>query len=186
MLGFPLGNLLTVVGTVLTLVGFYAYFITDNATLNLAGFFYGIPLLLGGLALKSAELKPVPLAKASSVVLELRKTQATPTQQQVRRDVTRFRYGQEAHLDVALEKLGLSPSDDERPELVALREEDRNGAYTLVLDFASPAVPLETWQSKQERISRFFGPNIRAEIQQSASDRIEVALITTVEAATNV
>lgn len=186
MLGLPLGNLLTVVGTALTLVGFYAYFVIDNATLNLAGFFYGIPLLLGGLALKSAELKPVPLAKASAEVLKLRQSQATKTQNQVRQDVTRFRYGQEAHLDVALEKLGLSPSDDERPELVALREENRNGAYTLVLAFTSPHVPFETWQEKQERISRFFGPGLHAEVSQSQDDRVEVALITAAEAAANV
>ncbi|ABB57527.1 DUF2854 domain-containing protein [Synechococcus elongatus] len=181
MLGFPLGNLLTVIGTALTLVGFYAYFVIDNATLNLAGFFYGIPLLLGGLALKSAELKPVPLARAAAEVIQLRKAQATKTQNQVRQDVTRFRYGQEAHLDVALEKLGLSPSDDERPELVALREENREGAYTLVLDFASPHVDFETWKEKQERIGRFFGPGLRAEVTQPTSDRVEVALIVTAE-----
>ncbi len=41
-----LGMLGLSVGGILTLVGFVAYF-TNQATLNLAGFFYGIPLLLG-------------------------------------------------------------------------------------------------------------------------------------------
>lgn len=45
-------------GIILTLGGFVAYF-ADYATLNLVGFFYGFPLLLGGLALKANELKPI-------------------------------------------------------------------------------------------------------------------------------
>ncbi|MBD0269590.1 MAG: DUF2854 domain-containing protein, partial [Cyanobacteria bacterium Co-bin8] len=53
-----LGSILLVVGGILTVVGFVAYF-QDNPTLNLAGFFYGIPVLLGGLALRASELKPV-------------------------------------------------------------------------------------------------------------------------------
>ncbi len=69
-----LGALGLVVGGILTVVGFAAYF-ADNATLNLAGFFYGIPVLLGGLALKAAELKPIPFTQAtSSEVLARRET----------------------------------------------------------------------------------------------------------------
>ena len=55
----PLSWVLLVVGSVLTVVGFWAY-IDGNSTLNLVGFFYGIPVLLGGAALKAAELKPIP------------------------------------------------------------------------------------------------------------------------------
>ncbi len=43
---FNLSTVLLGVGRLLTLIGFVAYF-QDNATLNLAGFFYGIPVLLG-------------------------------------------------------------------------------------------------------------------------------------------
>ncbi len=179
MLGrISLGTIATLAGAALTLVGFYAYFVLDNATLNLAGFFYGIPVLLGGLALKSAELRPVPYTQPTDAeTARLRQSQATPVQNQVRNDITRFRYGQEAHLDVALEKLGLSPTDEERPELVALREEAREGAYTLVLEFQSPLIGFDVWQEKQDRIGRFFGPGIRAEVSQPADQRVEVALI---------
>ena len=52
----PLGGVLLSIGSILTLVGFVAYF-RDMATLNLAGFFYGIPILLGGAALRAAELE---------------------------------------------------------------------------------------------------------------------------------
>lgn len=175
-----LGSIGLVVGTTLTVIGFIAY-ARGNATLNLAGLFYGVPLLLGGLALKASELKPViPSQPASEAVIELREKQATPTQKQIRKDVTRYRYGQEAHLDVSLEKLGLSPSDAERPILVDLREEAIADQYTLVLVFDSPAVDLTTWQSKQEKMEKFFGPDVQAKIQQTEADLIELSLISTV------
>lgn len=165
------------VGGVLTVVGLAAYFF-NNATLNLAGFFYGIPLLLGGLALKASELKPVPFSSPTTPeVLALRDQQATATQNQIRQDVTRFRYGQSAHLDSSLERLGLSPTDEERPILQTLREDAIAGAYALILEFDSPRISLETWQQKQPKLQTFFGPGIRAEVKQPAGDRIEVFLI---------
>lgn len=179
----PLGGVLLSIGSILTLVGFVAYF-RDMATLNLAGFFYGIPLLLGGAALRAAELEPVPYTQpASDNVVTLRDKTATQTQNQVRKDVTRYRYGQEAHLDIALERLGLSPNDKQRPVLSGLREELRDGAYALVLEFDSPYMPLETWQEKHEKIEKFFGPNIRAEIDSRPEDQVELALITASAAA---
>ncbi|TVP66078.1 MAG: DUF2854 domain-containing protein [Leptolyngbya sp. LCM1.Bin17] len=166
------------VGGVLTIIGFVAYF-QDNATLNLAGFFYGIPILLGGLALRAAELEPAPYTQPTTPeVLNLRATQATPTQNQVRQDVTRYRYGQEAHLDVALQKLGLSPSGEECPELTGVREIAVDGSYALVLEFDSPKVPFSTWVEKKAKIETFFGPSIRADLNAPAEDHIELALVT--------
>lgn len=179
MLGrISLGTLGLVVGGVLTVVGFYAYG-TGNATLNLAGFFYGIPLLLGGLALKNAELKPVPyLSETPADILALRKAQATDTQQQIRKDVTRYRYGQEAHLDEVLERLGLSPSDEERPVLMAICESAIDGAYALQLTFDSPVVPLATWQERQAKMETFFGPGIKAIAQDGPeSETVDLLLI---------
>ncbi|MBF2078408.1 MAG: DUF2854 domain-containing protein [Synechococcales cyanobacterium T60_A2020_003] len=173
----PLGDVGLWVGGVLTIGGFVAYF-SNNPTLNLAGFFYGIPLLLGGLALKASELKPVQYSQPPSAdVLALRDAQATDTQNQIRKDVTRFRYGQEAHLDSSLEALGLSPTDEERPVLDGIREVSTDGAYTLVLEFDSPLISFETWKDKREKLERFFGPGIRVTVAQPAEDRVEVALI---------
>lgn len=173
----PLGNVLLIVGGILTIVGFVAYF-KENATLNLAGFFYGIPVLLGGLALRAAELEPTQYSQETTPeVATLREQQATPTQNQVRSDVTRYRYGQAAHLDEVLERLGLSPTDEERPELVAVREESIDGAYALVLEFDSPFITLAKWLEKQEKIEKFFGPNIRAEITEPSENKVELALI---------
>jgi len=174
-----LGTLGLCVGGVLALTGFVAY-ATGNATLNLVGFFYGVPILLGGLALKASELKPVRLSEPTPPsVLELREQQGTATQNQIRKDVMRYRYGQEAHLDSSLESLGLSPTDEERPLLSGLRETEVDGAYTLVLEFNSPLISFETWQEKREKIEKFFGPGIRVDLTQPESDRVEVALIAT-------
>jgi hypothetical protein len=173
-----LGNVLLTVGGILTIIGFVAYF-KENATLNLAGFFYGIPVLLGGLALRAAELEPTQYSQITSPeVTELRNQQATPTQNQVRSDVTRYRYGQEAHLDEVLERLGLAPSDDARPELVGVREEAVDGSYALFLEFDSPKIPLAKWLEKQDKIEKFFGPDIRADISEPKENQVDLALIT--------
>jgi hypothetical protein len=165
------------VGSILTVVGFVAYAL-DYATLNLAGFFYGIPLLLGGLALKAAELKPIPFNEPTpDTILKLREKLATPTQNQIRKDVTRYRYGQEAHLDDTLQRLGLSPTDEERPVLVSLKESAIADCYALTLAFQSPFISLEIWQEKIDKIEKFFGPDIRVNIEQTDENKIEVALI---------
>ena len=176
-----LGSLGLIVGGALTIIGFIAY-ATGNATLNLAGLFYGVPLLLGGIALKASELKPVPFSQPTPPeILALRDQQATPTQNQIRKDVTRYRYGQEAHLDESLKRLGLSPTGEERPVLIGLRETEVGGAYTLVMEFDSPLISLEVWQDKLEKLEKFFGPGIRAGITQPEEDRIDVALIAIAE-----
>ncbi|MBD2293826.1 DUF2854 domain-containing protein [Anabaena sphaerica FACHB-251] len=180
MLGIiSLGTLGLTLGSILTIVGFVAY-AADNATLNLVGFFYGFPLLLGGLALKANELKPIPFSQATTPsVLALRTQQATVTQNKIRKDITRFCYGQEAHLDRALAYLGLSPSDEERPVVTGLRETEVQGAYALILEFDSPLIPLDIWQKKLEKMTKYFAPNVEVKITQPAEDRIELELITT-------
>jgi Protein of unknown function (DUF2854) len=177
-----LGTLALWIGGILTVVGFGAYF-ADYATLNLAGFFYGIPVALIGLALKTAELKPVPFSKPTAPdVLAIREKQATATQTQIRQDVTRYRYGQEAHLDEVLSFLGLSPTAKERPTLEGLREELADGAYTLVMQFESSLISFDRWQEKREKMEQFFGPNVRVELHQPEEYYIEVSLISTAPA----
>jgi Protein of unknown function (DUF2854) len=173
-----LGKVGLVVGISLTVMGFIAYGL-QNFTLNLVGFVYGIPVLLGGLALTASELTPVPMTQPTTPeVLALREKQATATQNQIRTDVTRYRYGQRAHLDESMNRLGLSPTDEERPVLVGLHEKDWNGDYALVMEFKSPLITLDTWKEKQDKITRFFGPGLRVELAQPEEDQIEVALIT--------
>ncbi len=174
----PLSLVLINLGGLLALVGFFAYAI-DDPTFNLIGFFYGVPLLLGGLALKSAELEPVPFTEVTSAsLIKLREQQATSTLNQIRKDVTRFRYGQEAHLDLALEKLGLAPSDDDRPVLKGLQESEIDGAYALTLEFYSPFINIDTWQEKHDKITKFFGPGIKVKIEPNLEkEEINISLI---------
>ena len=173
----PLAMVGLILGGIITTIGIIAYPL-DYAALNIGGLFYGVPILLGGLALKAAELKPIPYSdEPSEEIIALREEQATSTQNQVRKDITRFRYGQEAHLDESLERVGLSPADDQRPELVSLYETKIDGAYTLILQFYSPLVDFETWQKQQEKVTKFFGPDIKAEVSQPEEDRVDLALI---------
>ncbi|HIK38127.1 MAG: DUF2854 domain-containing protein [Geminocystis sp.] len=176
----PLASLALVLGLGLSALGIIAY-ATDNPTLNLAGFFYGIPLVLAGLALKTAELKPVPYAKGTpEEIVALRKKKATPTLQKLLRDVTSYRYGQEAHLDEALKKLGLSPSPAKGPVLTKIEEAEVDGNYALILYFDSPFIPLDQWLAKREKITKFFGPGITVSITQGTTEgEIKVSLITT-------
>ncbi len=172
-----LGNLGLRVGGILTIVGFVAYF-SNNPTLNLVGFFYGIPILLGGAALRAAELKPVPFIEPSSeAVIALRNSQQTPTLKQLREDVTGYRYGTEAHLLETLEKLKLSPDDHSRPRLTGIYETDREGKYALVLRFDSPHFDLSAWQEREEKITKFFGPGIIAKVKGVDPKTIDVELI---------
>ena len=75
----PLGTVLLVVGGILTSLGFYAY-AQENATLNLVGFFYGVPILLGGLALSAPELEPVPYTQPTTESVDALREHATQTQ----------------------------------------------------------------------------------------------------------
>jgi len=175
---FSLGTLGLTIGGILTIIGFVAYG-ADNATLNLVGFFYGIPVLLGGLALKANELKPVPYSQPTTPeILKLRQQQATTTQSKIRQDITRYRYGQDAHLDSTMNALGLSPTDEERPEITSLREIDNDGAYALILEFYSPEISIDVWQEKQEKMTKFFGPGVKVEVTQPSDEQIELMLIT--------
>ena len=170
------------IGGILFVVGFVAY-AKGNSTLNLVGFFYGFPILLGGFAFKSSEVTPIPVVIPESAnVLAARKLSETPTQKQLRKDVTRYRYGIKAHLDEILEKLGMSPTDEERPLLVGIYEElsqaeDTKDAYSLVLRFRSPLMDFEFWQQKQDKLTRFFGPGILAVVTELENKEVDLRLI---------
>lgn len=170
------------VGGILFVVGFWAYS-KGNSTLNLIGFFYGFPILLGGFAFKSSEVAPIPvIVPESEDVLAVRKLQETSTQKQLRKDVTRYRYGIKAHLDEVLEKLGMRPTDEERPLLIGVYEEisqaeETKGAYSLVLRFQSPLMGFEVWQEKQDKLTRFFGPGIVATVSELANKEVDLRLI---------
>ncbi|CCH65159.1 Cyanobacterial protein slr0575 [Richelia intracellularis HM01] len=175
---FSLGKIGLIVGTTLTIIGFIAYG-QGNATLNLVGFLYGIPILLGGLALKTNELKPIPFSQPTTpAISKLRQQQATATQVKILQDITRYCYGQNAHLESTLNYLGLSVTDQEKTKINSLREINHNGSYALILEFDSPFIPIETWLQKQEKMTKFFGPGIQVEVTQPSKERIDLILMT--------
>jgi hypothetical protein len=173
------------VGGLMTVSGIIAY-ILENATINVIGFSYGIPILLGGFAFKITELTPIPETKPPSAeAIALRETQATDIQKQIYKDVTRYWYGQDAHFDFTLKKIGLGRSKEQQPVLTGLYETVTDGAYTLVLELDSPFKSLEDWHAKQAKIESFLGPNIKAQITQPEEDVVHLALIATSEAPVN-
>eukprot|EP00274_Cyanoptyche_gloeocystis_P002075 CAMPEP_0196655998 /NCGR_PEP_ID=MMETSP1086-20130531/11836_1 /TAXON_ID=77921 /ORGANISM="Cyanoptyche gloeocystis , Strain SAG4.97" /LENGTH=310 /DNA_ID=CAMNT_0041988567 /DNA_START=44 /DNA_END=976 /DNA_ORIENTATION=- len=160
----PLGNVGVVIGSVFIIYGFSSY-ISSGEALSALSLTYGLPIFIIGWALKYGELQPVSYEKnLPSNLVALRKAQATPTQLQVFKDVTRYRYGDEQHLDEALKRTGLHPRGKEAPKLVALREEEIDGHYALVLMFASSEVGKAVFEQNIPRIEKFFGPNITATV----------------------
>jgi Protein of unknown function (DUF2854) len=172
-----LASLGLTVGGIMTVSGIIAY-IVENATINVIGFSYGIPILLGGIAFKITELKPIPETQPPSAeAIALRATQATEIQKQIFKDVTRYWYGQDAHFDFALKKIGFGRSKEQQPVLTGLYETVVDGSYTLVLELYSPFKTLEEWHAKKAKIESFLGPGIQAEITQPKEQEIHLALV---------
>eukprot|EP00244_Chara_vulgaris_P000413 TRINITY_DN1071_c1_g1_i1.p1 TRINITY_DN1071_c1_g1~~TRINITY_DN1071_c1_g1_i1.p1 ORF type:complete len:356 (-),score=21.61 TRINITY_DN1071_c1_g1_i1:173-1219(-) len=177
------GTIGLAVGVSFLSFGFGAYFtLLPGSEWSALLLTYGFPLTLIGFALKYAELKPVPCISYADAYA-LRETQATPTLTQVREDVTRYRYGDEQHLDEALKRIfryGQAGGIQRRfaPTLTAVREEVLNGKYTLVLIFDAPTLGLNDFVSRKEKFSSFFGPGVTAEMLQAGDTVYEVKLVT--------
>eukprot|EP00879_Flechtneria_rotunda_P009985 GHRR01010441.1.p1 GENE.GHRR01010441.1~~GHRR01010441.1.p1 ORF type:complete len:279 (+),score=55.36 GHRR01010441.1:125-961(+) len=174
------GSILTPIGLGLMVYGFGAYFTllpgTDVSSVLLI---YGFPISILGFALSYAQLEPVP-CKITKAAYELRATQMTDIQKQIREDTTRYRYGDEQHLDEALDRIWKfgragNPPKKMCPRLIGLREEVIDGAYTLVLEFESK-LELSVWEERQPKIQSFFGPGVIAKIVQTEQG-VDVQLI---------
>ncbi|KAK9837026.1 hypothetical protein WJX81_008102 [Elliptochloris bilobata] len=185
------GAILTPLGVSLLTYGFGSFFqLLPGSDIAAILLIYGFPITLLGFALSYAQLRPVP-CKSTREAIALRETQATDIQKQLREDVTRFRYGDEQHLDDTLTRLFQfnRPKGVPRrltPVLTAVREEAVGGQYTLVLEFqVKPAMTTEMWTDRLERIQNFFGPGIRAKVKRSEGEgegggdaKVELSLIT--------
>ncbi|KAF5958441.1 hypothetical protein HYC85_005666 [Camellia sinensis] len=129
-----------------------------------------------------AELKPVPCLTYSNAQM-LREKCATPILKQVRNDVTRYRYGDEQHLDEALKRIfqygqGGGIPRRSAPVLQMIREEvTEDGKYCLVLVFEAKALQLSDFERRQAKFTSFFGPGITAEVGKGEKDLYEVRLI---------
>jgi len=161
-------------GVALLSYGFGAYFtFLPGGSISALLLIYGFPATLLGFALKYAELKPVK-CRSTREALALRGSKATDIQNQIRSDVTRFRYGDEQHLDEALKRIFRFGRYDGIPRkmspvLTGVREEVVDGEYALVLEFAhKKRFEQDQWVKRLEKITTFFGPGIRATVEETA------------------
>ncbi|MCP9774738.1 DUF2854 domain-containing protein [Cyanobium sp. WAJ14-Wanaka] len=172
---FSPGSLITLAGALLTVIGSIAY-LTDSPNLSLPTIFYGVPIFIGGLALKSSELPP---AKRLSPPAQFKALRELPESEPLRKllvDVVRWRYGQKAHLESSLEVLKLW-DEDVPPQLLSIEELDCQGHYGLRMHFQCGAVPLEKWHAQQDRLGRFFGADLVAEVQPRGQAEFILSLL---------
>ncbi|CAA7402156.1 unnamed protein product [Spirodela intermedia] len=170
-------------GSALLSYGFGAYFtVFPGSEWSALMLTYGFPLAIIGMALKYAELKPVPCITYSDAQT-LRESCATPILKQVRSDVTRYRYGDEQHLEEALKRIfqyGLGGGIPRRsaPTLKLIREEViEDGKYSLVLVFEAKALQLSDFEQRQAKFTSFFGPGVTAQVGKGDEDTYEVRLV---------
>lgn len=157
------------------MIGWIGY-ATGNPNLSLPTIFYGIPILLGGLALKSSELPPAELLPADGAAAALRQEPASQTLRKLVKDVTRWRYGQKAHLESSLEALKLW-DEDKPPQLLSVAERAVEGRYAVSLRFRTAGVPIARWQEKQDRLGRFFDQGLTAALSEPAPGEVLLELL---------
>jgi hypothetical protein len=166
--GFSLGNLIVGAGILVTVLSFVEYLSESGGEgLNVSGlgFVYGIPIFLAGAALKYAEIEPVPCYSAPGTEAIFEK-KATDTIKKIKQDVTRHRYGDEAHLDTTVKKLGLVVPGKAYPQLRELREEHVDGELAFTMVWQSIDTPYKMWADERrvKKYETFFGPNVHAEV----------------------
>lgn len=185
--GFSLGNLVCLLGIVITLASFVEYLGGSNSeTLNVSGlgFIYGIPVFLAGAALKYAEIEPVPAYSGTNGEMAFEKY-ATETIKKIKQDVTRHRYGDEAHLDTTVKKLGLVVPGKAYPQLRELRQEMSADQQSLIFTMVwqSLDTPYKMWADERriKKYETFFGPNVAVDvIKIDAEQRLVGIQLTTI------
>ena len=167
--GFSLGNAVILSGILVTVLSFAEYLSdsgSDGLNVSGLGFVYGIPIFLAGAALKYAEIDPVP-AFSTPAGERAFEAKATETIKKIKQDVTRHRYGDEAHLDTTVKKLGLVVPGKDYPQLQELREEaTEDGELVFTMVWQSIDTPYKMWADERRlaKYETYFGPGVTADV----------------------
>ena len=153
-------DVITILGGFLSFIGLIAFF-TESVNLSVPTFFYGVPIFLIGLALKTSEIPPVNLLNKDFFNDDNFKRPEELTN--LVKDVTKWRYGIQAHLETSLQNLKLW-DDENPPQLIELEEVEKEEKKGLRMHFKQNAVPIEKWFAKQDRLNRFFAKGLVSEI----------------------
>lgn len=185
--GFSLGNFIIFLGLVVTFASFAEYLnqsASDGLNVSGLGFVYGIPIFLAGSALKYAEIDPVPCFTAPSAD-GLFDQKATEIVRKIKQDVTRHRYGDEAHMDTTVKKLGLVIPGKAYPQLRELREERTpEGELAFTMVWQSLDTPYKMWNDERrvKKYSTFFGTGVYGDcVKIDAEQRLVGIRLTTGE-----
>tara|TARA_Y100001968_G_scaffold332981_1_gene393414 strand:- start:379 stop:945 length:567 start_codon:yes stop_codon:yes gene_type:complete len=168
---FSPGSIITISGASLSVIGLLAYF-TDATNLSVPTFFYGVPILLIGLSLKTVELPP---AKKIIHNASIDNIQVNSELKKVVKDVTGWKYGPASHLESSLKVLRLWDIDNP-PQLKEVEELISDSGYGIRLRFELAGVSLERWQEKEARLSRFFAKNLKAKLITPSPGLIDLIL----------
>lgn len=180
--GFSLAKAILTVGVGLTLTSFAEFFITEGSGgLSSLGFIYGIPVTLIGFSLQYAELAPAGM-QATPAAEALFESKATQTMLDIKSDVTRHRYGDEAHLDTTVKALGLVLPQKAYPQLQYIEIEEEGAEVAMTMVFQSLDTPFRMW-AEEERVNKyntFFGPGCWAQVVKiSAEEKLVGIKLTT-------
>jgi len=185
--GFSLGNLVILSGVLVTVLSFAEYLSDsggDGLNVSGLGFVYGIPIFLAGAALKYAEIEPVP-CYSNDKADQVFEQKATEIIRKVKQDVTRHRYGDEAHLDTTVKKLGLVLAGKDYPQLKELRQEvTEDGELAFYMVWQSLDTPYKMWAdpARVKKYESYFGPKVSAEcVKVDAEQRLVAIKLTTGE-----
>jgi len=168
------GNLITIGGASLSLIGLTAYF-TDATNLSVPTFFYGVPIFLIGISLKTTEVPPA-IRVVSSTKFTSERNNGPKELNNLIKDVTRWRYGQSCQLESSLRVLKLWDIDNP-PQLIEIEELVKDGNYGVRMRFEMAGVPLERWNNRKERLGRFFAKGLSAELFCPTPGQIDLTLL---------
>ncbi len=171
---FSPASIVSIAGSVLAITGLISYF-NDATNLSVPTFFYGVPILLIGLAMKNSELSPTKSDISKSQLNKL-KLQGPKELSDLIGDVTRYRYGQRAHLETSLQALKLW-DDNKPPQLIEIELTENDQDFGVRMKFEFCGVPIEKWQQKKDRLGRFFAKDLIADITPTSEGELILELL---------